>query len=174
MVLVVYHWQLLIGRHPIRICLIPLSRYILVFNWSGVTFMSWSCWWICPVCMPIVLRWFHIWVTLWLLTSCTSIYRCKPWTVSCSAHHLLHLYVSWVFCCDALLRWLVCSNSTIKSESYRLCISTGVFVLNISIVHSLMQDLRRKLPVTRTLFPWHNTMQFSLTRDISKELGIGK
>ncbi|KAL5566371.1 hypothetical protein UlMin_029535 [Ulmus minor] len=36
------------------------------------------------------------------------------------------------------------------------------------------KDLRRKLPVTRTLFPWHNTMQFSLTRDISKELGIEK
>ncbi|CAN1195435.1 F-actin-capping protein subunit alpha [Linum perenne] len=36
------------------------------------------------------------------------------------------------------------------------------------------KDLRRKLPVTRTLFPWHNTMQFSLTRDIQKELGIGK
>ncbi|XP_057464936.1 F-actin-capping protein subunit alpha-like [Actinidia eriantha] len=36
------------------------------------------------------------------------------------------------------------------------------------------KDLRRKLPVTRTLFPWHNTLQFSLTRDITKELGIGK
>ncbi|PSS03029.1 F-actin-capping protein subunit alpha like [Actinidia chinensis var. chinensis] len=36
------------------------------------------------------------------------------------------------------------------------------------------KDLRRKLPVTRTLFPWHNTLQFSLTRDIAKELGIGK
>lgn len=36
------------------------------------------------------------------------------------------------------------------------------------------KDLRRKLPVTRTLFPWHNTSQFSLTREISKELGIGK
>ncbi|KAK3029980.1 hypothetical protein RJ639_038079 [Escallonia herrerae] len=36
------------------------------------------------------------------------------------------------------------------------------------------KDLRRKLPVTRTLFPWHNTMQFSLTRDITRELGIGK
>uniref|UniRef100_A0A9I9CIP5 F-actin-capping protein subunit alpha n=1 Tax=Cucumis melo TaxID=3656 RepID=A0A9I9CIP5_CUCME len=36
------------------------------------------------------------------------------------------------------------------------------------------KDLRRKLPVTRTLFPWHNTSQFSLTRDIAKELGIGK
>ncbi|KAF8007285.1 hypothetical protein BT93_K1325 [Corymbia citriodora subsp. variegata] len=36
------------------------------------------------------------------------------------------------------------------------------------------KDLRRKLPVTRTHFPWHNTLQFSLTRDISKELGIEK
>ncbi|KAK4801989.1 hypothetical protein SAY86_000192 [Trapa natans] len=36
------------------------------------------------------------------------------------------------------------------------------------------KDLRRKLPVTRTLFPWHNTLQFSLTRDITKEFGIGK
>ncbi|KAG0497456.1 hypothetical protein HPP92_002147 [Vanilla planifolia] len=36
------------------------------------------------------------------------------------------------------------------------------------------KDLRRKLPVTRTLFPWHSTFQFSLTRDISRELGIGK
>ena len=38
----------------------------------------------------------------------------------------------------------------------------------------VMQDLRRKLPVTRTLFPWHNTSQFSLTREITKELGIEK
>ncbi|KAH9755233.1 F-actin-capping protein subunit alpha [Citrus sinensis] len=37
-----------------------------------------------------------------------------------------------------------------------------------------LEDLRRKLPVTRTLFPWHNTSQFSLTREITKELGIGK
>ncbi|KAH0994867.1 hypothetical protein GBA52_018731 [Prunus armeniaca] len=36
------------------------------------------------------------------------------------------------------------------------------------------KDLRRKLPVTRTLFPWQNTLQFSLTRDVTKELGIGK
>ncbi|WOH04600.1 hypothetical protein DCAR_0624011 [Daucus carota subsp. sativus] len=36
------------------------------------------------------------------------------------------------------------------------------------------KDLRRKLPVTRTLFPWHNTVQFSLTRDLAEELGIGK
>ncbi|KAG7021076.1 F-actin-capping protein subunit alpha [Cucurbita argyrosperma subsp. argyrosperma] len=36
------------------------------------------------------------------------------------------------------------------------------------------KDLRRKLPVSRTLFPWHNTSQFSLTRDVVKELGIGK
>ncbi|KAL1811858.1 hypothetical protein ACET3Z_021923 [Daucus carota] len=36
------------------------------------------------------------------------------------------------------------------------------------------KDLRRKLPVTRTLFPWHNTVQFSLTRNLAEELGIGK
>ncbi|XP_010546722.1 PREDICTED: F-actin-capping protein subunit alpha [Tarenaya hassleriana] len=36
------------------------------------------------------------------------------------------------------------------------------------------KDLRRKLPVTRTLFPWRNTLQFSLTREVEKELGIGK
>ncbi|KAK9139356.1 hypothetical protein Scep_009037 [Stephania cephalantha] len=36
------------------------------------------------------------------------------------------------------------------------------------------KDLRRKLPVTRTLFPWHNTLQLSLNRDITKELGTGK
>ena len=37
-----------------------------------------------------------------------------------------------------------------------------------------MQDLWRKLPVTQTLLPRHNTMQFSLTKDTTKELGIGK
>jgi capping protein (actin filament) muscle Z-line, alpha len=36
------------------------------------------------------------------------------------------------------------------------------------------QDLRRKLPVTRTLFPWHNTLVFGLTRDLAKELALGK
>lgn len=36
------------------------------------------------------------------------------------------------------------------------------------------KDLRRKLPVTRTLFPWHNTLQLSLTRDLTKELSLGK
>lgn len=44
----------------------------------------------------------------------------------------------------------------------------------LSLPDTTFKDLRRKLPVTRTLFPWHNTMQFSLTRDITKELGIGK
>ncbi|KAK4282780.1 hypothetical protein QN277_014114 [Acacia crassicarpa] len=44
--------------------------------------------------------------------------------------------------------------------------------LNLS--DSTFKDLRRKLPVTRTLFPWHNTLQFSLTRDLTNELGIGK
>nr|GLL29492.1 F-actin-capping protein subunit alpha isoform X1 [Ipomoea trifida] len=44
--------------------------------------------------------------------------------------------------------------------------------LNLS--DTTFKDLRRKLPVTRTLFPWHNTMQFNLVKDISKELGVGK
>ncbi|XP_021899042.1 F-actin-capping protein subunit alpha [Carica papaya] len=49
-------------------------------------------------------------------------------------------------------------------------------LLNIQLYSNLnpFKDLRRKLPVTRTLFPWQNTLQFSLTRDITKELGIGK
>ncbi|XP_078159871.1 subunits of heterodimeric actin filament capping protein Capz superfamily [Carex rostrata] len=49
--------------------------------------------------------------------------------------------------------------------------------LEASYLHlpdSMFKDLRRKLPVTRTLFPWHNTLQFSINRDLSKELGIGK
>ncbi|KAG6434142.1 hypothetical protein SASPL_105764 [Salvia splendens] len=36
------------------------------------------------------------------------------------------------------------------------------------------KDLRRKLPVTRTLFPWHNATQFSLRRDLQKSLGLEK
>ncbi|XP_015088723.1 F-actin-capping protein subunit alpha-like isoform X3 [Solanum pennellii] len=44
----------------------------------------------------------------------------------------------------------------------------------LKLPDTTFKDLRRKLPVTRTLFPWHNTAQFSLTRDIEKELGIGK
>ncbi|KAL4352981.1 hypothetical protein GQ457_06G023760 [Hibiscus cannabinus] len=36
------------------------------------------------------------------------------------------------------------------------------------------KELRRKLPVTRTLFPWHNTMQFNLKREIAEELRIGE
>ncbi|EOY11507.1 F-actin capping protein alpha, putative isoform 4 [Theobroma cacao] len=44
----------------------------------------------------------------------------------------------------------------------------------LNLPDTTFKDLRRKLPVTRTLFPWHNTSQFSLTREISKELGIGK
>lgn len=60
---------------------------------------------------------------------------------------------SWylIFCCD--------------------CFSPVSWLL---VLCNKIQDLRRKLPVTRTLFPWHNTLQFSLTRDITKELGIGK
>lgn len=44
----------------------------------------------------------------------------------------------------------------------------------LKLPDSTFKDLRRKLPVTRTLFPWHSTLQFSLTRDIAKELKIGK
>ncbi|KAK8689096.1 hypothetical protein V6N13_087823 [Hibiscus sabdariffa] len=36
------------------------------------------------------------------------------------------------------------------------------------------KELRRKLPVTRTLFPWHNTLQFNLKREIAEELRIGE
>ena len=67
-------------------------------------------------------------------------------------------------------------------EKFNLCV---VLKLDMNVYNSsqfrflfltevVLQDLRRKLPVTRTLFPWHNTLQFSLTRDITKELGIGK
>ena len=48
------------------------------------------------------------------------------------------------------------------------------FVTCAEAVIILVQDLRRKLPVTRTLFPWHNTLAFSLTRDLAKELALGK
>lgn len=44
----------------------------------------------------------------------------------------------------------------------------------LKLPDTTFKDLRRKLPVTRTLFPWHSTMQFSLTRDIAKELFIRK
>lgn len=44
--------------------------------------------------------------------------------------------------------------------------------LNLS--DATFKDLRRKLPVTRTLFPWQNTKALSLTRDLAKELALGK
>lgn len=44
--------------------------------------------------------------------------------------------------------------------------------LNLS--DATFKDLRRKLPVTRTLFPWHNTLAVSLTRDLAKQLALGK
>ncbi|KAG6533804.1 hypothetical protein ZIOFF_007682 [Zingiber officinale] len=44
----------------------------------------------------------------------------------------------------------------------------------LNLPDTTFKDLRRKPPVTRTLFPWQNTIQFSLTKDINKELGIGK
>jgi capping protein alpha len=44
----------------------------------------------------------------------------------------------------------------------------------MNLSDATFKDLRRKLPVTRTLFPWHNTLALSLTRDLTKELAIGK
>ncbi|KAF9622066.1 hypothetical protein IFM89_029350 [Coptis chinensis] len=44
----------------------------------------------------------------------------------------------------------------------------------LNLPDTTFKDLRRKLPVTRTLFPWHNTLQISLNRDITKEIGTGK
>uniref|UniRef100_A0A0D9WXY0 F-actin-capping protein subunit alpha n=1 Tax=Leersia perrieri TaxID=77586 RepID=A0A0D9WXY0_9ORYZ len=59
-------------------------------------------------------------------------------------------------------------------ESY-LNLSDATFKLPLPILcFTCVIDLRRKLPVTRTLFPWHNTLALSLTRDLAKELAIGK
>ncbi|KAL5713037.1 hypothetical protein ACHQM5_015153 [Ranunculus cassubicifolius] len=44
----------------------------------------------------------------------------------------------------------------------------------LNLPDTTFKDLRRKLPVTRTLFPWHNTLQISLNRDLTKEIGSGK
>lgn len=44
----------------------------------------------------------------------------------------------------------------------------------LNLPDTTFKDLRRKLPVTRTLFPWHNTLQISLNRDITKEIGTAK
>ncbi|XP_076960825.1 F-actin-capping protein subunit alpha-like [Bidens hawaiensis] len=52
--------------------------------------------------------------------------------------------------------------------------STSLQASYSNLPDSTFKELRRKLPVTRTLFPWHNTVQFSLTRDLTKELGIEK
>ncbi|XP_076958172.1 F-actin-capping protein subunit alpha-like [Bidens hawaiensis] len=51
---------------------------------------------------------------------------------------------------------------------------TSLQVSYSNLPDSTFKELRRKLPVTRTLFPWHSTLQFSLTRDLEKELGIEK
>ncbi|BAT88102.1 F-actin-capping protein subunit alpha isoform X1 [Vigna umbellata] len=66
----------------------------------------------------------------------------------------------------------VAITSIIRHHETEYFASLEASYLNLS--DSTFKDLRRKLPVTRTLFPWNNTLQFSLTRDISKELGIGK
>ncbi|XP_058076801.1 F-actin-capping protein subunit alpha [Magnolia sinica] len=44
----------------------------------------------------------------------------------------------------------------------------------LNLPDTTFKDLRRKLPVTRTLFPWHNTLQVSLNRDLVKGIGNGK
>lgn len=80
-----------------------------------------------------------------------------------------------------------CSDSTLfqNPEDSALAITNIIRQLETEYLASLeasylklpdttFKDLRRKLPVTRTLFPWHSTMQFSLTRDIAKELNIRK
>ncbi|KAI4349950.1 hypothetical protein L6164_010489 [Bauhinia variegata] len=63
-------------------------------------------------------------------------------------------------------------SSIIRHHETEYLASLEASYLNLS--DTIFKDLRRKLPVTRTLFPWHNTLQFSLTRDITKELGIEK
>ncbi|PRQ55224.1 putative F-actin-capping protein subunit alpha [Rosa chinensis] len=68
-----------------------------------------------------------------------------------------------------------CKDSTIFQSSEDSAITIGNIIRQHEAEYlASLEDLRRKLPVTRTLFPWQNTLQFSLTRDITKELGIGK
>ncbi|XP_048139750.1 F-actin-capping protein subunit alpha isoform X2 [Rhodamnia argentea] len=68
-----------------------------------------------------------------------------------------------------------CKDSTILQSPEDSAISIASIIRHHETEYlGSLEDLRRKLPVTRTLFPWHNTLQFSLTRDISKELGIEK
>ena len=93
--------------------------------------------------------------------------------------------------CLALLRFFTCFSSLLNGlYSFfiiftRFChrlMSFPSFFNHLSrfsflspLLHiNAMQDLWRKLSVTQTLLPRHNTMQFSLTRDTTKELGIGK
>ncbi|KAL5996131.1 hypothetical protein ACLOJK_026204 [Asimina triloba] len=52
-----------------------------------------------------------------------------------------------------------CKNSTIFQASYS------------NLPDTTFKDLRRKLPVTRTLFPWQSAL---MNRDIAKEIGNGK
>ncbi|KAL6132726.1 hypothetical protein ACLB2K_064965 [Fragaria x ananassa] len=80
-----------------------------------------------------------------------------------------------------------CKDSTIFQSSEDSAITIGNIIRQheadylasleasySNLPDTTFKDLRRKLPVTRTLFPWHSTLQFSLTRDITKELSIGK
>ncbi|PRQ55693.1 putative F-actin-capping protein subunit alpha [Rosa chinensis] len=80
-----------------------------------------------------------------------------------------------------------CKDSTIFQSSEDSAITIGNIIRQheaeylasleasySNLPDTTFKDLRRKLLVTRTLFPWQNTLQFILTRDITKELGIGK
>jgi hypothetical protein len=69
-----------------------------------------------------------------------------------------------------------CGEQPNDSYSDVLCCYINLLVISHALkLHvCCAQDLRRKLPVTRTLFPWHNTLAFSLTRDLAKELALGK
>ncbi|CAM0907394.1 unnamed protein product [Alopecurus aequalis] len=62
--------------------------------------------------------------------------------------------------------------SIIRHQESQYFASLEESYLNLS--DATFKDLRRKLPVTRTLFPWHNTLALSLTRDLAKELALGK
>ncbi|XP_039066472.1 F-actin-capping protein subunit alpha-like [Hibiscus syriacus] len=44
----------------------------------------------------------------------------------------------------------------------------------LDLSDNTFKELRRKLPVTRTLFPWHKTLLFSFKREMDEELGIRK
>ncbi|KAJ7542719.1 hypothetical protein O6H91_09G008400 [Diphasiastrum complanatum] len=66
-----------------------------------------------------------------------------------------------------------CSNSTLLQESsrYRRCCCDVIQYLESEYL-GVLEELRRKLPVTRTRFSWNNALQLSLSREITKELSL--